>query len=138
MPHVLLHSSTTCDVYHDQEIAWLYLDWKGPQELPAVQAVGQQLLGLIQQTGVRKALNDNAHITKTNWELVRWVAYDYLPVAGQAGIHCVAWVQSPLLACRSNINLMTFLPDQKPQIAAFDEMAAACTWLRNANMALDR
>jgi hypothetical protein len=132
----LLLASDVVDIYHDKANAWLYLDWKGPQELALVQQACGQLIGLIQQTGVHKALNDNTHITQTSWELVKWVAYDYLPLAGQAGLDYVAWVQSPLLACRSDLNLMSDLMGRTPQVALFDDLAGACDWLASANMAV--
>lgn len=126
--HLLL-SSDVLDVHHDEANAWLYLDWKGPQEVDLVQAACQRLTGFIQQTGVHKALNDNTHITQTSWELVKWVAYDYLPEAGRLGLEYVAWVQSPRPGCRSNLDLMDDFVGHKPQVAIFQDMAAAYEWL---------
>ena len=134
MPPTLLLTSEVVDVYHDQENGWLYLDWKGPQELALVQAACQHLSTFLRQTGVGKVLNDNTHITRTSWELVKWVAYDYLPQTGRDGLHYVAWVQSPLPSCRGNLDLMDDFASQKPQVAIFDDLAEAYTWLSSVDV----
>ncbi|MBF9236197.1 hypothetical protein I2I05_02200 [Hymenobacter sp. BT683] len=133
----LLLTSEVLDVHYDAAKAWLYLDWKGPQDLALVQAACAQLSVLIQQTGAHKILNDNTHITETSWELARWVAYDYLPQAAEVGLEYVAWVHSPLLGSRSNVDLMSAFVDRKPQVAIFDEMAAAYEWLSSFAVPLD-
>ena len=129
MPLLLLLSSAVLDAYHDEENAWLYLDWKGPQEVPLVQAACRHLSALLRQTGVQSVLNDNTHITQTSWELVKWVAYDYLPEAGRAGLRHVAWVQSPLPGCRGHVDLMDDFVEQPPQVALFNDVAGAYAWL---------
>lgn len=125
----LLLASEVLDVHYDPENAWLYLDWKGPQELELVQAACQDLTTFIKQTGAHKALNDNTHITQTSWELVKWVAYDYLPEVGRLGLEHVAWVQSPLPSCYSRLDLMDDFVGNMPQVAIFQDMAAAYEWL---------
>ncbi|HEX8329601.1 MAG TPA: hypothetical protein VF629_18835 [Hymenobacter sp.] len=130
----LLLASEVLDVHYDLDNAWLYLDWKGPQELELVQAACQHLTEFIKQTGARKALNDNTHITQTSWELVKWVAYEYLPEAGRLGVEQVAWVQSPLPGCRSRLDLMDDFVSDKPQVAIFQDMAAAYEWLSSASV----
>ncbi len=134
MPLDLLLTSDLLDVHHDKDHGWLYLDWKGPQDLALVQAACQQITGLIRQLHIHKVLNDNTHITQTSWELVRWVASDYLPEAGRAGLAYVAWVPSPLLDCRSNVHRMSDLAVRKPQVAICDDLAAAYSWLMSANV----
>lgn len=124
-----LLTSDILDVHYDEENAWLYLDWKGPQDLATVQAACGQLTAIIQQTNAHKALNDNTHITETSWELVEWVAQDYLARAATAGIEYVAWVRSPLLACCSNIEHMSAFSDSRPVVALFDNLAEAYEWL---------
>ncbi|SFQ35838.1 hypothetical protein [Hymenobacter arizonensis] len=131
MSLVLLLASEVLDVHYDAAHAWLYLDWKGPQQLRTVQAACAQVTELIVQTGAHKALNDNTHVTTSNWELAKWIAHEYLPVAAQAGIAYVAWVHSPLLGARTNIDLMTVFSDRNPQVAIFDELSAAYEWLNN-------
>ncbi|ALW84190.1 hypothetical protein AUC43_03210 [Hymenobacter sedentarius] len=132
----LLLASEVLDAHYDDENAWLYLDWKGPQALELVQAACAQISVLLQQTGARKILNDNTHITETSWELARWVAYDYLPEAARNGLNYVAWVNSPLLSCRGNVNLMAAFIDRRPQVAIFDELAAAYEWLSSLTVAI--
>lgn len=129
MPIELLLTSDVLDLHYDHENAWLYLDWKGPQELELVQAACQEVMGFVRQTGAQKALNDNTHITETSWELAQWVGYEFLPQVTAAGLEYVAWVCSPLLSCRTNLSLMSSFSDQKPQVAIFDEIAAAYGWL---------
>ncbi|OGX83375.1 hypothetical protein BEN47_03535 [Hymenobacter lapidarius] len=126
-------ASAVLDLHYDDENAWLYLDWKGPQELELVQAACQDVLAFIKQTGARKALNDNTHITETSWDLARWVGYDFIPQVAAAGLEYIAWVCSPLLSCRTNLGLMSSFSDQKPQVAVFDEIAAAYGWLNSVH-----
>ena len=129
MPLTSLLTSEVVDMYHDEENGWLYLDWKGPQDVALVQAACQHLSFFLQQTGTHKVLNDNTHITQTSWGLAKWVAYDYLPQAAQAGLRYVAWVQSPLPNCRGHIDIMADFSCQNPQVALFDDLAAAYAWL---------
>lgn len=136
MSLALLLTSEVLDAHHDQDNSWLYLDWKGPQDVALVQAACQQVLAFIRQTGAQKVLNDNTHITQTSWELVKWVAYDYLPRAGDAGLEYVAWVQSPSPSCRGHVDLMDDFIGQKPQVALFSELAGAYAWLDSVNIAV--
>ncbi|OGX85600.1 hypothetical protein [Hymenobacter glacialis] len=133
MPIALLLTSDVLDLHYDAENAWLYLDWKGPQELELVQAACQDVLVFIKQTGAKKALNDNTHITETSWDLTRWVGYDFIPQVAAAGLEYIAWVCSPLLSCRTNLGLMSSFSDQKPQVAVFDEIADAYEWLTSVH-----
>ena len=129
-----LLTSDLLDVHYDQDNAWLYLDWKGSQEFGMVQAACRQVLALIQQTGVRKVLNDSTHITQTTRELASWVANEYLPQVSHAGVVYVAWVYSQVLYSRSNINLVAHLSDpEDPQIVFFDDVASAYTWLSSVH-----
>ena len=129
MPHTLLLASEVLDLYHDADNAWLYLDWKGPQPLDLVQAACRHIIPTMQDLDVHRALNDNTHITQTSWELVKWVAYDYLPLAGEAGLDYVAWVQCPNPSCRTHIDLMGYFVGQKPHVAIFSDLASAHAWL---------
>ncbi|WP_222940564.1 hypothetical protein [Hymenobacter sp. BT491] len=130
----LLFTSAVLEAHYDEDTAWLYLDWRGRQDLAQVQAVGLRILAVIEQTGARKVLNDNTHITHTSWELVEWVSKEYLPQVGRAGIEYVAWVQSPLLASRSNIDRMARSVEQKPLVAIFGDVASAYTWLSSVTV----
>jgi len=129
MPIELLLTSDVLDLHYDNANTWLYLDWKGPQELALVQAACQDVLAYLQQTGARKALNDNTHITETSWDLARWVGYDFMPQVASAGLEYIAWVCSPLLSCRTNLGLRSSFSDEKPQVAIFNEISAAYDWL---------
>ena len=131
MPLVPLLTSATLDVHHDRTNNWLYLDWKGPQPLTAVQHASQQLLGLIGQTGTNKLLNDSTHVTYLALKAVHWMAKTFLPQVGRAGVEYMAWVSSPHLSCYHNIELMVQPPGQHPHVVAFEDVAAACVWLNN-------
>lgn len=131
MPLSPLFASESLDAYYDTDNAWLYFDWKGPQSLQQVQNDSRHVTALIHQTHARKALNDNTHTTHSSWEMVMWVAKEYLPWAGRAGMEFVAWVNSPVLECRNDVDLMALVLDQKPQVAIFDDLDAAYSWLRS-------
>lgn len=133
MAVVTLLSSDILDVHHDEDHSWLYLDWRGPQHLEMVQLAGEQILDCIQQTGVKKVLNDSTGITQTSWQLAQWVSEDFLPRVAQAGIERVAWVQSLDLKSRVHIDLMDDFVERIPSIALFEDIAAACAWLSVPN-----
>ena len=128
-----LLSSDILDIHYDEDHCWLYLDWKGPQHLELVQSAGEHILDCIQQTGVRKVLNDSTCITQTSWPLAQWVSDEYLPRVAQAGIERVAWVQSLDLSSRIHIDLMDDFAEQMPLVALFEDVAAAYTWLSAPN-----
>jgi hypothetical protein len=134
MPLTPLFASESLDAYYDTDNAWLYLDWKGPQSLQQVQNDCRQVTALIYQTQARKALNDNSHTTHSSWEMVMWVAKEYLPEAGRAGMEYVAWVKSPVLECRNDVDLMALALGLKPQVAIFDDLDEAYFWLRSMRL----
>ena len=134
MSLTLLLVSETLEVHHDTENAWLYLDWKGPQSLAQAQADCQLVTGFIQQAGTQKILNDNSRMTHSSGELALWVANVYLPLTSRAGLEYVAWVSSPVLECRSDTDLMALALGHKPQVAIFDDVADAYSWLRSMHV----
>ena len=134
MSLTLMLASSILDVYYDATNAWLYLDWKGPQELAQVQAAARHVSVLIAQTGAQKILNDSTHVTFTGGDVARWAASEYLPQAGRDGVEYVAWVASPMLGCYNHIDVMTQPLGQHPHVAAFDDVAGACAWLSNLSV----
>ena len=134
MSLTLLRASATLDVHYDHENSWLYLDWKGPQALTQVQADCLLVTRFMRQTGAHKVLNDNSGITHTACDLASWVTKVYLPAAGRAGLDFVAWVASPVLKCRRDTNLLLLSVEYNPQLAVFDDIAAAYSWLRSMHV----
>jgi hypothetical protein len=134
MPLALLLTSDILDAHYDEDNSWLYLDWKGAQVLEQVQALCQQVSSFLEQTGAQKVLNDNTRVTGTNWNLVKWLANEYVFQAGRLGLNYVAWVNSPVLCCRNDIDQMTMYTDAKPQVAVFDDVATAYEWLSNVTV----
>jgi hypothetical protein len=132
MPLFLLSTSEALDLYLDKENNWLYLDWKGTLDLANVQADCQKILAYAAQLAIKKALNDNTHIVRISRELVKWVAEKYLPAAGRLGVDYVAWVHSPALDCRRELEQLLLMVDsQPPQVSMFDDVAAAYGWLQH-------
>ena len=131
MSLVPLLSSAILDVHHDKAGNWLYLDWKGPQKMAELQHASQQLLDLVARTGVNKFLNDSSHITWTTMLNVNWIAKQYLPLVGQAGVEYMACVSAPHLSCYHHIEIMLQPPGRWPHVVPFEEVAAACEWLNN-------
>lgn len=131
MSLALLLASETLEAHYDHENAWLYLEWKGPQALAQVELDCRLVTAFIHQTGAHKVLNDNSRITHSSWELALWVAQVYLPQTSRAGLDYVAWVNSPVLECRSDTDLMVLAMGHQPQVAVFDDVADAYAWLRS-------
>jgi hypothetical protein len=129
-----LLTSASLDVYYDDDNSWLYLDWKGSHTLETVQADCKRVSGFVQQLGIQKVLNDNSHVTYTTREMVSWVATEYLPWASSAGVAFVAWVCSPVLYSRSDIDFMLQLGIQEPHVAIFDDLASAYAWLSSVHV----
>lgn len=129
-----LFASVALDVQYDEANAWLYLDWKGPQTLAGVQASTQHVSALIARTNCHKALNDNSRVTQTSWELMRWLAAEYLPATGRLGLDYVAWVYSSVLVCRSDLDQMALLLAPRPHVALFEDVASAYAWLASPSI----
>ncbi|TGE12617.1 hypothetical protein [Hymenobacter elongatus] len=134
MALIPVFQSEIVEASYDEHYGWLYLDWKGVQHLTAVQQACRQLTDYLEATGCAKVLNDNTNVTQTSWELVAWVADSYLPLTTLLGLEYVAWVVSPQLDCRSNIDTLARAIRQKPQVAMFDTLAEACTWLSSVQV----
>jgi hypothetical protein len=133
MPLSLLFASDTLDLYLDQENEWLYLDWKGSQTLEQVRVDCQRATEYFYQSGVHKALNDNSRVTDTSWEMMHWVASEFLPEMGRNGLEYLAWVYGPVLGCRSDLDLMSNFLGPHPQVAFFEDVAAAYEWLASVH-----
>ena len=46
----------------------------------------------------------------------------------------MAWVASPVLKCRRDTNLLLLSVEYNPQLAVFDDIAAAYSWLRSMHV----
>jgi hypothetical protein len=129
MALVPVFHSEVVDAYYDDENAWLYLDWQGVQDLEQVQDACRQLYAYLKISGCQKVLNDNTHVTQTSWELVEWISHDYFPLVARSKVAYIAWVHSPILNCRSDLDLLACFINNKPQVAVFDDVAEAHDWL---------
>jgi len=79
------------DHYHN----WIYANWKGRQDLPAVKKGCQLIADLLAVKGCCKLLNDN-RLAFGGWnDAVSWLVLDWAPRQESQGLKAVAWILSP-------------------------------------------
>jgi hypothetical protein len=121
---------TTClSAYYDPSNDWLYLDWQGEPSLPDIQQACLTLAECYLRRPYSHILNNNEQVTGVSWNVAVWLATDFLPHMGLAGIEHVAWVYSSSLRGRTMVHtVLTLLPGSF--ITTFNYVADAVEWLQ--------
>jgi len=121
---------TTClTAYYDPSNDWLYLDWLGEPSLPDIQQAALALADCYLRRPYSHILNNNEQVTGVGWNVAVWLATDFLPHMGLAGIEHVAWVYSSSLRGRSMVHtVLALLPGSF--ITTFTNVADAVVWLQ--------
>jgi len=120
-PHII--------IAYDHLNEWLYADWRGDQNLTAVQHGALEMLRLMQQQRCHKVLNDNTNVTNMWSEAAEWGGKEWFPAMTAAGLHYFAWVYSPNLYSRLSTDLTLQFTAGNPVVATFDELETAKAWL---------
>lgn len=116
----------------DTEQHWLYAEWRGEQSEDSIRQGCELVLHHLAAQHCHKILNDNSSATG-DWSITaKWLATYFLPQAGELGLQYVASVYSPGIISRYSTALaLDYFRQEAPWALAFDNLAAACTWLEN-------
>ena len=124
-----LGETASVQVWYDASTRWLYVRWRGNyQEQDAVQG-WEFLLRRLQQQPCTQLLND-ARYAAHGWAgQEQWVGEALFPQLAAWGVRHVACVYPHDLAGRFSLDT-TVTSISAPFVAAFDDLATACSWLQ--------
>jgi hypothetical protein len=125
----LLKSTPHIAIYYDTHNDWLFLDWKGEVTLANVQSTCLEISRCFLQRAYPRVLNSNLQVTSVNWSAAGWLAVEFMPQLGPAGVEHVAWICSPALWGRSAVKRIIGLLPQAA-ISLFDDVETAANWLQ--------
>ena len=129
---LLLQDSPQVTVYYDAKNDWLFNDWHGKLSLADVQTGCLTIAKCFLARTYPRILNSNVDVTGMSPSAPAWLAREYLPNLGLAGIEYLAWVSAPSV-------LLQHLTDESvrqlrtPLVATFDDLAGAFAWLQRAH-----
>lgn len=91
---MVLYESSFLNISHDNEMGTLSCVWTGFQTDEGIKEAGAIILGIIEEKGVKKILNDN-RLVKGSWkDVASWVNEDWFPAIIKAGVTKFAWIYS--------------------------------------------
>jgi hypothetical protein len=126
----VLFSNDFIDISLDARNAWLYLDWKGYQTDESIKTACNKAIELLAEHGVSKILNDNAKVLGIWTGVAKWLAFDALPRARQAGMSRFAHVYGPSRLARVSAEAaLILLSSRLKDIKTFDDIEQAKAWL---------
>ncbi|GAB3586466.1 hypothetical protein [Hymenobacter daeguensis] len=129
---LLLHDTPIVSVYFDAQNDWLYSDWRGNLSLADVQAGCLTIARCFLDRTYPRILNSNVDVTGMSPQAPKWLAQEYLPHLGLAGIEYLAWVCAPSLLVKHLTN-ESVRQLRAPMVATFDHLADAYAWLQHAH-----
>ncbi len=130
----LLRYSLHVSVYYDSSNEWLFVDWRGDLSLSQVQAGCLTIAQCFLERSYSRILNNNSDVTSMSANAPGWLAEQYLPHLGLAGIEYLAWVCAPsMLVKHLTTEAVRQLP--APTVNIFDDMADAYSWLQHTRFA---
>ncbi|MBO2012993.1 STAS/SEC14 domain-containing protein [Hymenobacter negativus] len=130
---LLLQDTPIVSVYFDTKNNWLFSDWRGNLSLAQVQAGCLTIAQCFLERTYPRILNNNTDLTGMSPSAPPWLARDYLPHLGLAGIEYLAWVCAPSLLLK-HLTGEAVRQLRAPTVATFDHLADAYAWLQNANV----
>jgi hypothetical protein len=110
---------------------WLYAQWCGEQSEASIRQGCELVLHHLAAQRCQKLLNDNSGASG-DWSITaKWLATYFLPQAGELGLQYVASVYAPGIVSRYSTALaLDYFRQDAPWALAFDNLAAACAWLK--------
>ncbi|OON68330.1 hypothetical protein [Hymenobacter sp. CRA2] len=125
----LLGATSAVQVWHDNEAQWLYVQWRGSFEEHSASEGWALLLQALQQRPCAKLLND-ARYAATGWAgREQWVGETLFLKLAEAGVRYMACIYPAALAARFSLDT-TLNSASQPFVAAFEDLATACSWLQ--------
>ena len=115
-------------IWYDAGPHWLYVRWRGGYTEHSAGEGWEFLLQCLHKHPCTKVLND-ARDAADGWAgREQWVGRDLFPKLAQQGVRYVACIYPSALAARLSLDATL---DSRPQpfVAAFEDLATACSWL---------
>lgn len=129
---VMLLQNQFLEISLDEKNEWLYMDWKGYQIDESIKEGCNRAIELMSKHKIFKVLNDNTHTQGIWLGVSRWLVFEALSRARQAGMKSFAHVYGPSRMSRISAEAALFLLSPAvSDIKAFDDIGAAKTWLRS-------
>lgn len=138
---MLLHQLCTAPhvtISYDAHNDWLYIEWEGYLTLAAVQYACVEVAHCYLEHAYPRVLNSNALVTGIDHEVESWLATNFLPNLGVAGVEQLAWVQSPTLRSRTIAQHAAERAPQQVYLALFNDVEEAVGWLQQAHFSPTR
>jgi hypothetical protein len=133
-PLTWLGETTAVQVWWDASAQWLYVRWRGAYAVEAADTGWAFLLQYLQQHPCPKLLSD-AREAATGWAgQETWAGEALFPALGHAGVQYVACVYPSALLARVSLDA-TLATAPQPFLAAFEDVATACSWLQRQSAA---
>ncbi|MBF9221438.1 hypothetical protein [Hymenobacter ruricola] len=132
----LLQETPTVSVYHDVTNDWLFADWRGHLTLPMVQANCLTIAQCFLARPYPRILNSNCEVQSMSADVAPWLAGQYLPHLGLAGIEYLAWVCAPDLLLK-HLAGEAVRQLRTPMVVMFDDLENACAWLQHTRIPAD-
>jgi len=131
IPPALLFCYDFAKIWYEAEHHWLYVEWIGPQNLHTVQQGGQKILHFLKEKNCSKILNNNYQVKGPWLDACHYLADELLPQLTEAGLHYLAWVQSPnpYSQYSTEQTLEATSLAIKNQICTFQSLPVAKEWL---------
>jgi PAS domain S-box-containing protein len=130
---------TNFKVYHNPVVHieynaqhdYLLVNWSGFHNQYTVRDGCVRLLNIMQAHQCHRVLNNNSTVLGGWMEVCDWLIEEFFPAAQQAGLHCLAWVNSPSTFSKLSAiyTLSKTSADFKAQ--AFNDVESAHQWLIN-------
>jgi hypothetical protein len=127
-----LFDSPHLTLWHDCTNQWLYVEWKGKQELETIKEICDYVLQHVPLTGFTKVLNDSTQAVGNWTAAAEWLGRDLFPRLSAVGFTHMAWVYALDFNSRFSID-STLRCANSLTIVTFDDLDAACTWLQHAD-----
>jgi hypothetical protein len=130
----LLHATPHVSIHYDQANDWLFVDWQGHLDLPAVALASLELIRIFLQRPYRRMLISHALVTSISWDVPAWLAHEALPYFPLAGVEKLAWMSGRSARMQDAVQEITNRLPSLP-IAMFDDLEMAVGWLQRATPA---
>ncbi|NML64358.1 hypothetical protein HHL22_03985 [Hymenobacter sp. RP-2-7] len=134
MPLQLLRATPQISIYYDSCNDWLFLDWQGELDLPALQLACLELALVCLPRHYPRVLNSQAQLTSISWDASAWLARYFLPYLVTAGIERVAWVSGRSTRGHDVVHDLLYRLPPVP-ITFFDDVEMAVDWLQRSRLA---
>ena len=130
----LLRDTLHVSVYYDSSNEWLFVDWRGDLSLSRVQAGCLTIAQCFLERSYARILNNNSDVTSMSASVAGWLAEQYLPHLGLAGIEYLAWVCGPGIQLK-HLTTEAVRQLRTPVVNIFDDIADAYSWLQHTRFA---